>query len=98
MSGTQPQRTLPSWIVGLQILEAPWARSVAAERDQGLAPVLRPATREAAHDLFAMQRIESIIFDIELIFLARKRGYSFVIAPIGWSDRQRRDDAVPNRP
>ena len=45
-------------------------------------------TREAAHDLFAMQRIESIVFDVELIFLARKRGYRFAVVPIRWSDRR----------
>ena len=45
-------------------------------------------TREAAHDLFSMQRIESIVFDVELIFLARKRGYRFAVVPIRWSDRR----------
>jgi dolichyl-phosphate beta-glucosyltransferase len=45
-------------------------------------------TREAAHDLFAMQRIESIVFDVELIFLARKRGYRFAVVPIRWADRR----------
>ncbi len=32
-------------------------------------------TREAAQDLFARQRITSIVFDVELIYLARRRGY-----------------------
>jgi dolichyl-phosphate beta-glucosyltransferase len=45
-------------------------------------------TREAAHDLFSMQRIESIVFDVELIFLARKRGYRFAVVPIRWADRR----------
>jgi dolichyl-phosphate beta-glucosyltransferase len=44
--------------------------------------------REAAHDLFGMQRIESIVFDVELIFLARKRGYRFAVVPIRWADRR----------
>ena len=44
--------------------------------------------REAAHDLFAMQRIESIVFDVELIHLARKRRYRFAIVPIRWADRR----------
>jgi dolichyl-phosphate beta-glucosyltransferase len=44
--------------------------------------------REAAHDLFAMQRIESIVFDVELIYLARKRRYRFAIVPIRWADRR----------
>ena len=32
-------------------------------------------TRAAAHDLFARQQITSIVFDVELIYLARRRGY-----------------------
>jgi dolichyl-phosphate beta-glucosyltransferase len=43
-------------------------------------------TREAAHDLFSRQRIRSIVFDVELIFLARRRGYRMEIVPIRWSD------------
>ena len=46
--------------------------------------------RDAAlmHDLFEAQRIRSIVFDIELIYLARRRGYSIAIVPIRWSDRR----------
>lgn len=44
--------------------------------------------RETAHDLFARQRITSIVFDVELIFLARRRGYSMAIVPIAWADRR----------
>jgi dolichyl-phosphate beta-glucosyltransferase len=44
--------------------------------------------RDAAQDLFARQRIESIVFDVELIFLARKRGYRLAVVPIRWADRR----------
>ena len=44
-------------------------------------------TRAAADDLFARQRITSIVFDVELIFLARRRGYRIAIVPIRWEDR-----------
>jgi len=44
-------------------------------------------TREAAHDLFAQQQITSIVFDVELIYLARRRGYRMAVVPIVWSDR-----------
>lgn len=44
--------------------------------------------REAAHDLFARQRITSIVFDTEIIHLARKRGYSIAIVPVQWSDKR----------
>jgi glycosyltransferase involved in cell wall biosynthesis len=44
--------------------------------------------REAAHDLFARQRIGSIVFDAEIIHLARRRGYSMAIVPVQWSDKR----------
>jgi dolichyl-phosphate beta-glucosyltransferase len=45
-------------------------------------------TREAAHDLFAEQKITSIVFDVELIYLARRRGYRVAVVPIRWSDKR----------
>jgi dolichyl-phosphate beta-glucosyltransferase len=45
-------------------------------------------TRAAAHDLFARQKITSIVFDVELIHLARRRGYRIAIVPIQWSDKR----------
>ena len=43
-------------------------------------------TREAAHDLFARQKVTSIVFDVELIHLARRRGYRISVVPIRWED------------
>jgi len=45
-------------------------------------------TREAAHDLFARQKVTSIVFDVELIYLARRRGYRLAVVPIRWADRR----------
>jgi len=45
-------------------------------------------TREAAQDLFARQAITSIVFDVELIYLARRRGYRITIVPIRWTDKR----------
>jgi dolichyl-phosphate beta-glucosyltransferase len=45
-------------------------------------------TREAAQDLFVRQRIRSIVFDVELIYLARRRGYRLEVVPIRWADRR----------
>lgn len=45
-------------------------------------------TRAAARDLFAQQRVLSIVFDVELIYLARRRGYQIAIVPIKWADRR----------
>ncbi len=45
-------------------------------------------SREAAHDLFARQKIGSIVFDAEIIHLARRRGYNMSIVPVQWSDKR----------
>jgi dolichyl-phosphate beta-glucosyltransferase len=45
-------------------------------------------TLAAAHDLFARQQVRSIVFDVELIYLARRRGYRLAIVPIRWSDKR----------
>jgi dolichyl-phosphate beta-glucosyltransferase len=45
-------------------------------------------SREAAHDLFARQKIGSIVFDAEIIHLARRRGYSIEVVPVQWSDKR----------
>jgi len=43
-------------------------------------------THEAARDLFGRQRITSIVFDVETVHLARRRGYKLAIVPIRWRD------------
>jgi dolichyl-phosphate beta-glucosyltransferase len=43
-------------------------------------------SREAAQDLFGRQRVTSIVFDVELIHLARRRGYRLAVVPIRWQD------------
>jgi dolichyl-phosphate beta-glucosyltransferase len=45
-------------------------------------------TGPIGQDLFALQKVTSIVFVVEVIFLARKRGYSIAIVPIEWSDRR----------
>lgn len=45
-------------------------------------------TRAAAHDLFGRQKVASIVFDVELIYLARRGGYRIAIVPIQWSDKR----------
>ena len=44
--------------------------------------------RDVARDVFARQRVTSIVFDVELIYLVRRRGYSHAVVPIRWSDRR----------
>jgi len=45
-------------------------------------------TRAAAQDLFARQSVTSIVFDVELIYLARRRNYRMAIVPIRWFDKR----------
>lgn len=40
--------------------------------------------RHAAEDLFAVQRMSGIGFDVELLFIAKKRGYRIREIPITW--------------
>jgi len=44
--------------------------------------------RDVAIDVFGRQRITSIVFDVEVIFLVRRRGYSHAVVPIRWADRR----------
>jgi dolichyl-phosphate beta-glucosyltransferase len=44
--------------------------------------------RAAALDLFGRLKITSIVFDVDLIYLARRRGYRIAIVPITWADRR----------
>jgi dolichyl-phosphate beta-glucosyltransferase len=44
--------------------------------------------REAARDLFSRLAITSIVFDVDLIYLARRRGYRMVSVPVVWEDRR----------
>jgi glycosyltransferase involved in cell wall biosynthesis len=42
--------------------------------------------RDAARDIFGRLRTGGIAFDAEVIFLARRRGYSMVAVPVMWHD------------
>ncbi len=44
--------------------------------------------RAVAQDLFGRQRVSGIVFDAELIYLARRRGYSIAVVPVQWNDRR----------
>jgi dolichyl-phosphate beta-glucosyltransferase len=44
--------------------------------------------RDVARDVFARQAVTSIVFDVEVIYLVRRRGYSHLVVPIRWADRR----------
>lgn len=41
-------------------------------------------SRQAAEDLFSVQKINGIGFDVELLYIAKRRGYRIVEVPINW--------------
>ena len=44
--------------------------------------------RDAAREIFSRQAITSIVFDVELIHLARRLRYRVAVVPIRWADRR----------
>jgi dolichyl-phosphate beta-glucosyltransferase len=44
--------------------------------------------REVARDVFARQKVTSIVFDVEIIYLVRRRGYRHAVVPVRWADRR----------
>jgi dolichyl-phosphate beta-glucosyltransferase len=43
-------------------------------------------TREAAGHLFAQQRVQGLVFDTELLFIARQAGFRIAEVPVAWSN------------
>jgi dolichyl-phosphate beta-glucosyltransferase len=69
---------------GFHLLASAWAVGPVQDTQCGF----KGFTREAAHDLFGRQAITSIVFDVELIYLARRRGYRIAVVPIRWADKR----------
>jgi dolichyl-phosphate beta-glucosyltransferase len=59
-------------------------RAVAVPGVQDTQCGLKCFSRRAARELFSRQTIEGFGFDVELLFLARKRGYRIVEVPVTW--------------
>ncbi len=85
--GRDMRRTQPGYRRALgrlfHLLASVWVVGPVKDTQCGFKGFTGPVGR----DLFAMQRVTSIVFDVELVFLARKRDYSISIVPIEWSDR-----------
>lgn len=45
-------------------------------------------TRRAAQDLFSRQKLTSVIFDPEILYLARRGGYKVAQFPVAWEHRE----------
>jgi dolichyl-phosphate beta-glucosyltransferase len=87
-NGSDPRRTQPLHrrLVGrlFHALAAAWVTGPVPDTQCGF----KGFRREIARDLFAQQRLSSIVFDAELIHLARRRGYSIANVPVQWSDKR----------
>ena len=79
--GSDMRRTQPGFrrLLGkvFHALAAAWVTGPVRDTQCGF----KGFSRAAAHDLFAAQRITSIVFDVELIYLARRRGYRLADRP-----------------
>ena len=63
-------------------------RSGSSARSRTPSAGSRGSRRAAAQDLFSRQQVTSIVFDVELIYLARRRGDRIAIVPVRWEDRR----------
>ena len=66
------------------LLAAAWVTGPVADTQCGF----KGFRREVAADLFGRQRVVSIVFDAEIIHLARRRGYRMAVVPVQWSDKR----------
>jgi len=42
--------------------------------------------REVAHDLFSIARLDRYAFDVEILYLAKEKGYQIAEVPINWTN------------
>ncbi len=86
-NGTDMRRTQPGYrrLLGRVFHAAASAWVVGPVKDTQCG--FKGFTRAVARDLFDQQKITSIVFDVEVIYLARRRGYRIAIVPIEWTDR-----------
>jgi dolichyl-phosphate beta-glucosyltransferase len=86
--GSDMRKSQPAWRRALgrtfHVLASLWVVGPVQDTQCGF----KGFRRDVARDLFARQKITSIVFDVEVIYLARRRGYSHVVVPIHWADRR----------
>jgi len=86
--GSDMRRTQPGFrrLLGkaFHALAAVWVTGPVRDTQCGF----KGFSRDVARDLFAQQVISSIVFDVELIYLARRRNYRIAVVPIQWFDRR----------
>ena len=86
--GSDMRRSQPTWRrflgKGFHLLASAWVVGPVQDTQCGF----KGFRRDVARDLFSRQRITSIVFDVEVIYLARRRGYQHAVVPVHWGDRR----------
>ena len=86
--GSDMRKSQPAWrrFLGksFHLLASAWVVGPVQDTQCGF----KGFRRDVARDLFARQKITSIVFDVEVIYLARKRGYVHAVVPVQWADRR----------
>jgi dolichyl-phosphate beta-glucosyltransferase len=87
-NGSDMRASQPAWRRALgktfHLLASAWVVGPVQDTQCGF----KGFRREVARDVFARQKVTSIVFDVEVIFLVRRRGYSHAVVPIQWADRR----------
>jgi dolichyl-phosphate beta-glucosyltransferase len=86
--GSDMRKTQPPWRRALgkafHVLASLWVVGPVQDTQCGF----KGFRRDVARDVFARQKVTSIVFDVEVIYLVRRRGYSSSVLPIQWADRR----------
>lgn len=86
--GSDMRASQPGWrrLLGraFHALASAWVVGPVEDTQCGFKGFRRPVAR----DVFSRQAIRSIVFDVELIHLVRRRGYRHAVVPIRWADRR----------
>jgi dolichyl-phosphate beta-glucosyltransferase len=86
--GSDMRKSQPGWRRALgkafHLLASWWVVGPVADTQCGF----KGFHREVARDVFARQKVTSIVFDVEVIYLVRRRGYQHAVVPVRWADRR----------
>ncbi len=86
--GSDMRKSQPAWRRALgktfHLLASAWVVGPVQDTQCGF----KGFRRDVARDVFARQLITSIVFDVEVIYLVRRRGYRHAVVPVRWADRR----------
>ena len=86
--GSDMRKSQPAWRRALgktfHLLASVWVVGPVQDTQCGF----KGFRRDVAQDVFARQLVTSIVFDVEVIYLVRRRGYRHAVVPIRWADRR----------